>query len=46
MSLSTWHYVLLEAAAPLSVYLYVALAFLVTVALGFGLMRKAEREPA
>jgi hypothetical protein len=46
MSLSTWHYVLLEAATPWSVYLYVALAFLVTGALGFGLMRKAERESA
>ncbi len=46
MSLSTWHYVLLEAAIPWSVYLYGALAFLVTGALCFGLMRKAEREPA
>jgi DMSO reductase family type II enzyme heme b subunit len=46
MSLSTWHYVLLEAGTPLSVYLYSALAFLVTGALGLGLMRKAEREPA
>ncbi len=45
MSLSTWHYVLLEADTPLSVYLFSALAFLVTGALGFGLMRKAEREP-
>jgi DMSO reductase family type II enzyme heme b subunit len=45
MSLSTWHYVLLEAATPWSVYLYAALAFLVTGALGFGLMRKAESEP-
>lgn len=45
MSLSTWHYVLLEAATPWSVYLYTALAFLVTAALGFGLMRQAESEP-
>lgn len=45
MSLSTWHYVLLEAAIPWSVYLYTALAFLVTAALGFGLMRKAESGP-
>jgi DMSO reductase family type II enzyme heme b subunit len=45
MSVSTWHYVLLEGATPLSVYLFSALAFLVTGALGFGLMRKAEREP-
>ncbi len=43
MSLSTWHYVLLEAATPWSVYLFSVLAFLVTAALGFGLMRKAER---
>jgi len=46
MSVSTWHYVLLEAATPMSVYLYSALAFLVTGALGFGLMRKAEKESA
>ena len=45
MSLSTWHYVLLEAGTPLSVYLYGALAFLVTGAFGFGLMRKVEKEP-
>ncbi len=45
MSVSTWHYVLLEAATPMSVYLFTALAFLVTAALGFGLMRKAEKEP-
>ncbi len=45
MSVSTWHYVLLEGATPLSVYLFSALAFLVAGALGFGLMRKAEREP-
>ena len=46
MSLSTWHFVHLEDATPWSVYLYAALAFLLTAALGFGLMRKAEREPA
>jgi DMSO reductase family type II enzyme heme b subunit len=46
MSLSTWQYVVLEAAIPLRVYLYSALAFLVTGALGFGLMRQAERQPA
>lgn len=46
MSLSTWHYVLLEAGTPVSVYLYAALAFLVTGALGLGLVRKAERDQA
>jgi DMSO reductase family type II enzyme heme b subunit len=46
MSVSTWHYVFLEAATPFSVYIYSALAFLVVGALGFGLMRKAEREGA
>ncbi len=45
MSLSSWHYVFLEAATPVRIYLYSALAFVVTGALGFGLMRKAEGEP-
>jgi DMSO reductase family type II enzyme heme b subunit len=46
MSLSTWHYVFLEAPTPVSVYLYTALAFLVMGALGYWLMRKVEREEA
>ena len=45
MSLSTWHYVLLEVTTPMNVYLFSALAFLITGALGFGLMRKAEKQP-
>ena len=46
MSLSTWHYVFLEAPTPISVYLYAVLAFLVVGALGIWLMRKAENEAA
>lgn len=44
MSLSTWHYVFLEAPTPMSVYGYTGLAILLTGALGFGLMKKAETE--
>jgi complex iron-sulfur molybdoenzyme family reductase subunit gamma len=44
MSLSTWHYVFLEAPTPMSVYVYAVLAFLVAAALGIWLMRKAEQE--
>ena len=44
MSLSTWHYVFLEAPTPMSVYVYAVLAFLVAGALGIWLMRKAEQE--
>jgi DMSO reductase family type II enzyme heme b subunit len=44
MSLSTWHYVLLETATPMKVYLYAVLAVLATGALGYWLMRKAEQE--
>ena len=44
MSLSTWHYVFLEASTPISVYIYTLLAVLVTGALGFWLVRKAQSE--
>jgi len=44
MSLSTWHYVFIETPTPLSVYAYTVAAVLVTGALGFWLMRRAERE--
>jgi DMSO reductase family type II enzyme heme b subunit len=44
MSLSTWHYVLLEAPTPISVYVYAILAFLVAGGLGIWLMRKVENE--
>lgn len=44
MSLSTWHYVFLEAPTPISVYVYAILAFLIAGALGIWLMRKAENE--
>ncbi|MCP4043895.1 MAG: c-type cytochrome, partial [Gammaproteobacteria bacterium] len=42
MSISSWHYVILEAPTPVSVYLYAVLGFLVTGGLGYWLMRKAE----
>jgi DMSO reductase family type II enzyme heme b subunit len=44
MSLSTWQYVILEAPTPVNVYIYAALAFLITGGLGLWLMRKAENE--
>ena len=44
MSLSTWHYVVLEAPTPISVYVYALLAFLIAGGLGIWLMRKAENE--
>ncbi len=44
MSLSTWHFVFLEAPTPMSVYIYAILAFLVAAALGVWLMRKVENE--
>ena len=44
MSLSSWHYVFLEAPTPISVYIYAVLAFLIAGALGVWLMRKAEKE--
>jgi len=44
MSLSSWHYVILETPTPMTVYLYAVLAVLITGALGYWLMREAERE--
>ncbi len=44
MSLSTWHYVVLEGSTPVSVYIYAILAFLIAGAVGIWLMRKAEFE--
>jgi hypothetical protein len=44
MSLSTWHYVFLEAPTPISVYVLTVLAILIAGALGIWLMRKVERE--
>jgi DMSO reductase family type II enzyme heme b subunit len=46
MSVSTWYYVLIEAPTPPRVYVFTALAFLVTGGLGFGLVRKAEKGPS
>ena len=45
MSLSTWHYVLIEAPMPVSVYIFTALGFLITGGLLFWLARKAEAAP-
>jgi DMSO reductase family type II enzyme heme b subunit len=44
MSLSTWHFVLLEAPTPFSVYVYAVLAFLIAGGLAIWLVRKAESE--
>jgi len=44
MSLSTWHYVFLEAPIPAKVYVYTVLAFLITGALSYGLMKKAQSD--
>ena len=46
MSLSTWHYVFLEAPTPVRVYLYAILAVLITGGLGFWLRRKVRNAPA
>ena len=46
MSLSTWHYVFLEAPTPVRIYLFTIFAVLAVGALGFWLMRKAESEGA
>ena len=42
MSLSTWHYVLLEAPTPMRVYLYTVLAVVAAAAFGYWMMKKAE----
>ena len=44
MSLSTWHYVFLEAPTPISIYIYSVLAFLIIGGLGLWLKRKTEQE--
>lgn len=41
MSLSTWHFVFLEAPIPMKVYVYTILAFIVVGGLGLWLMRTA-----
>jgi len=45
MSLSTWNYVLIEAAMPISVYIFTALGFLITCGLLFWIARKVEAAP-
>jgi DMSO reductase family type II enzyme heme b subunit len=44
MSLSTWYNVVLEAPTPVAVYVKALLAILITGALGYWLMRKAQAE--
>lgn len=44
MSLSSWYFVFIEAATPISVYIFTALAFVVVGGTGFWLVRKAEEE--
>ena len=43
MSLSTWHYVLIEAPIPVKVYIYALLAVLLSGGLGYWLTKKATR---
>ncbi|MBI3916483.1 MAG: c-type cytochrome [Betaproteobacteria bacterium] len=44
MAISTWHYVFLEAPTPVRVYGYSAFAVLATGLVGFGLMKKVQKE--
>ncbi|MFQ5695927.1 MAG: ethylbenzene dehydrogenase-related protein, partial [Terriglobia bacterium] len=44
MSLSTWHYVFLPAGTPIDVYVYSALAFLLTGGVGIWLKGKVQRD--
>ncbi|MBC8338461.1 MAG: c-type cytochrome [Alphaproteobacteria bacterium] len=44
MSLSSWHYVFLEAPTPIGIYIYSVLAFLIIGGLGLWLKRKTEQE--
>ena len=46
MSLSTWHYVFLEAPTPIAVYVYTVLAVLLVGGLGYWLVKKVEKEHA
>jgi hypothetical protein len=44
MSLSSWHFVFLEAPTPIGVYLTTALAVVIVGGLGFWLTKLAEAE--
>ena len=44
MSLSTWHYVLIETPTPMDVYVYAVLAALAAGAQGYWLVRQAAQE--
>ncbi len=41
MSLSSWHFVFLEAPTPIRVYVYAVIAIVVTALLGIWLVKKA-----
>ncbi len=42
MSLSTWHFVILEAPTPMVIYVYALIAVIVTGGIGIWLMKKAQ----
>jgi len=42
MSLSSWHYVFIDAPTPMRVYIFAALGFLLTGGIGFWLARRAQ----
>ena len=44
MSLSSWHFILLEAGTPATVYIYAILAILISGILGYWLMRRTLKE--
>ncbi len=44
MSLSTWHFLFIDAPMPMTVYVYTLLGVVLTGGIGFKLMRKAEAE--
>lgn len=46
MSLSTWHFVILEAPTPMVIYVYALIAVVVTGGIGIWLMKKAQAHQA
>jgi hypothetical protein len=44
MSVSSWHFVVLEAPTPISVYIYAIMSFLIAGFVGIRLKRKVENE--
>ena len=45
MSLSTWHYVFIDAGIPMSVYIFSALGFIISGVLLVWMVRRVEAEP-